>query len=196
MRTKSELDIIDRTRGKVLADKSLTGENMFLIWGYSTVFFLLLEFVALEIWDAVWCQFLWVGIPLVGTPLMICSFHKDHKQTHHTEINEYIIMKMWIYIGCTACMMGFAMGFAGVYEKCFFALLCLLCSMGCLMTGIFIPFRAKTICGIISSVLSVLPLFFQGEWWHWQLLVTTVVITIALIIPGHLFRYHVKHNDL
>jgi hypothetical protein len=60
------------------------------------------------------------------------------------------------------------------------------------MTGIILHFRPKTICGIIASALSAVPLFFQGELWHWQLLITAVIVIIALIIPGHLFRRYVR----
>ena len=84
------------------------------------------------------------------------------------------------------------MGFAGVFRQAFFAYLGLLCGMGCFMTGIILHFRPKIICGIISSLLSALPLFFQGDLWPWQLIVTAAVVTIALIIPGHLFRRYVK----
>jgi hypothetical protein len=61
------------------------------------------------------------------------------------------------------------------------------------MTGVILNFRPKTICGIIASVLSAVPLFFQGNQWLWQLLVSAIIVTIALIIPGHMFRRYVKN---
>ena len=84
------------------------------------------------------------------------------------------------------------MGFAGVFEKFFFSYLGLLCGLGCFLTGIILDFRPKTVCGIIASLLSIIPLFLQGEYWPLQLLVTSVIVTIALIIPGHLFKKYVK----
>ena len=45
---------------------------------------------------------------------------------------------------------------------------------------------------LTASALSAVPLFFQGELWHWQLLITAVIVIIALIIPGHLFRRYVR----
>ena len=87
------------------------------------------------------------------------------------------------------------MGFAGVFRQSFFAYLGLLCGLGCFMTGIILHFRPKTICGIIASMLSAAPLFFQGELWPWQLLVTAVIVVIALIIPGHLFRRYVRKQN-
>ena len=88
------------------------------------------------------------------------------------------------------------MGFAGVFQQAFFAYLSLLCGMGCFMTGIILHFRPKKFCGILASLLSAVPLFFQGELWPWQLLVTAVTVTISLIIPGHLFRRYVRSNRI
>jgi len=70
----------------------------------------------------------------------------------------------------------------------------LLCGMGCYMTGIILHFKPKTICGIMGAVLSVLPLFFQGELWPWQLLITAIITVIVLIIPGHMYRHYVKQS--
>jgi hypothetical protein len=61
------------------------------------------------------------------------------------------------------------------------------------MTGIILHFRPKIICGIVASALSAIPLFLQGDLWPWQLLVASVIVTIALIIPGHLFKNYVKN---
>ena len=52
------------------------------------------------------------------------------------------------------------------------------------------------LAGILASLLSAVPLFFQGELWPWQLLVTAVTVTISLIIPGHLFRRYVRSNRI
>ena len=37
MITTEELDIITRMRGEVMSRSELTGENLFLAWGYPTV---------------------------------------------------------------------------------------------------------------------------------------------------------------
>lgn len=193
MDTINELDIITRTRGEVSSRKDVTGENLFLAWGYPTVIVLLLEFVALLLWDEDWCQWLWAGIPLAGVPLMVYFLNEDYERTRHRTLDQNVILVMWIFIGFASCVGGFAMGFAGVFQKSFFAYLSLLCGMGCFMTGIILHFRPKTICGIFASLLSAVPLFFQGDLWHWQLLTTAVIVTIALIIPGHLFKKYVKN---
>ena len=192
MATTDELDIITRMRGEVMTRKDVTGENLFLAWGYPTAIVLLLEFMALQLLDADWCQWLWLGIPLIGTPLMIYFLNEDYERTRRRTLDENVILVMWIFVGFASCVGGVAMGFAGVFPYSFFAYLSLLCGLGCFMTGIILHFRPKTICGIIASVLSAVPLFFQGDLWPWQLLIAAIIVTIALIIPGHLFRRYVK----
>ena len=196
MTTTEELDIITRMRGEVMKRKDLTGENLFLAWGYPTAIVLLLEFAALMIWNEDWCAWLWAGIPLIGTPLMIYFLNEDYERTRRRTLDENVILMMWIFIGFASCVGGAAMGFASVFQFCFFAYLGLLCGFGCFMTGIILHFRPKTICGIAASLLSAVPLFFQGDLWPWQLLITAAIVTIALIIPGHLFRQYVKLHRL
>ena len=196
MNTTEELDIITRMRGEVMGRKDLTGENLFLAWGYPTAIVLLLEFAALMIWNEDWCSWLWLGIPLVGVPLMVYFLNEDYERTRRRTLDENVILMMWIFIGFASCVGGAAMGFAGVFQYCFFAYLGLLCGMGCFMTGIILHFRPKTICGIIASLLSAVPLFFQGDLWPLQLLITAAIVAIALIIPGLLFRQYVKLHRL
>lgn len=191
--SEHELDVITQIRGKVLNNNEPTGENLFLAWGYPTAFFLLVEFTALMLWDEDWCAWLWVGIPCVGTPLMIYFMNEDYERTGRFTLRQNVILMMWIFIGFASCVGGAAMGFTGLFKSCFMALMGLLCGMGCFMTGIILHFRPKTICGIIASGLSAVPLFFQGDMWPWQLFVTVVVIVVALIIPGHLYKKYVQH---
>ena len=194
MTTIDELDIISRMRGDVMGRKELTGENLFLTWGYPTAIILWLEFAALLIWNEDWCAWLWLGIPLIGIPLMMYFLNEDYERTHSRTLEQNIILMMWIFIGFASCIGGAAMGFSGVFPQCYCAYQGLLVGMGCFMTGIILHFRPKIICGIIASALSAIPLFFQGDLWPWQLLMASLISVIALIIPGHLFRRFVKRQ--
>lgn len=196
MATTDELNIITRMRGEVICRKELTGENLFLAWGYPTAIVLLLEFAALLIWNEDWCVWLWMGIPLIGIPLMMYFMNEDYERTRHRTLEQNVILMMWVFIGFASVIGGASMGFAGVLPQCYCAFQGLLCGLGCFMTGIILHFRPKTVCGIISSVLSALPLFFQGDIWPWQLLVLAIIVIIALIIPGHLFRHYVRLKRL
>ncbi len=194
MNTTDELDIIAHIRGEVQSSKELTGENLFLAWGYPTAFFLLVEFVALILWNKNWCEWIWMGIPLVGAPLMVYFLHKDYERTGSRTLEQNVILRMWIYVGFVSCVGGASLGFAGVFEQCYCMFQGLLIGMGCFLTGLILRYRPKVVCGIIGSALSFLPLFFQGEYWHWQLLIAAGVTIIALVIPGHLFRNYVKQQ--
>lgn len=191
--TANELDIITRMRGEVMSRKELTGENLFLAWGYPTSIVLLLEFAALMLWNEDWCDWLWAGIPLIGVPLMIYFLNEDYERTRCRTLEQNAILVMWVFIGFASGVGGAAMGFAGVFRQAFFAYLGLLCSLGCFMTGIILHFRPKIVCGIIASLSSAIPLFFQGEQWPWQLLITSLIVVVTLIIPGHFFRHYVKN---
>jgi len=189
---QDELDIIARTRSEVMSRKEITGENLFLAWGYPTAFFLLVEFVALMLWNQDWCSWIWLGIPLVGTPLMIYFLNEDYERTHHRTLDQNVILQMWIYVGFVSCIGGATMGFADVFQQLYCTFQGLLISFGCFLTGVILHFRPKTTCGIIGTVLSFVSLFFQGDLWPWQLLITALVTIITLIIPGHLFRRYAK----
>lgn len=192
MSSQEELDIISQIRGEVMAKQDMTGENLFLAWGYPTAIVLLLEFAALLIWREDWCSWLWTGIPLIGIPLMVYFLNEDYERTRHRTLDQNVILMMWIFIGFASFVGGCAMGIVGIFPLCYCAYQGLLVGLGCFMTGIILHFRPKVVCGIIASALSVTPLFLQGDLWPWQLLIAAAIAVIALIIPGHLFRRYVR----
>ena len=191
----NDLEIIDRMRGEVISRAKVTGENLFLVWGYPTAIVLLIEFAAMMIWNEDWCQWLWMGIPLIGAPLMVHYLRKDYNRVGCRSHSQDAILKIWIFVGFACCIGGFMMGVAGVFEQLFCSMLSLLCGFCCFITGIILHFKPKTSCGIVASMLSPLPLFFQGNQWPWQLLIASVIVVVALIIPGHLFNKYVRQVD-
>jgi hypothetical protein len=196
MTTANELDVISKVRGEVYGNIEATGENLFLAWGYPTAFFLFVEFLALILWNEFWCFWIWLGIPLVGTPLMVYFLNEDYERTHRRTIDQNVILQMWIFVGFLSCLGGVTMGFAGVFDMLYCTFQGLLIGFGCLMTGLILHFRPKIVCGIIGCVISFVCLFFQGDFWPWQLLIAVFVTILTLIIPGHLFRHYVKTQRL
>lgn len=192
----NELDIIARIRGEVMGHREVKGKNLFLIWGYPTAFFLLLEFAALMLWHKNWCTWLWMGIPLVGAPQMIHVLHKDYGLSHHRTLDSNTILQMWIFVGFISGVGGATMGFAGVFEMLYATFQGLLIGLGCFLTGLILRYRPKMVCGVIGSVVSFVAIFFQGDLWPWQLLIAAMVSVIALIIPGHLFNQYVKKHGI
>ena len=193
--TNQELDIINRIRGEVYSRKEHTGVNLFLVWGYPTIVVFLLEFAALLWWNVSLCEWLWVGIPLVGAPLMRYFVKKDFERTGRRTVEENIAMQTWFFIGAASALSGFITGISGVYEQCYCLIQGLLIGMGVFLTGVISRFRPMRVGGIIGALLSFFSLLFQGDAWHWQLLIVAIVTIIALIIPGHISRYYVKKQE-
>ena len=172
------------------------GENLFLVWGYPTAIFLVIESLALLLWHENWCNWIWLGIPLVGAPLMIHYLRKDYDRTGRRSLDQKVILYMWIFIGFISCIGGATMGFADVFEMLYCTFQGILVGFGCFVTGVILRFRPKTLCGIIGTVLSFVNLFFQGGIWPWQLLITAFVTVVTLIIPGHMFNKYVKNYGI
>jgi len=195
--TRQELEIIGRIRGEIISHKEHTGVNLFLVWGYPTVAVFLVEFFAMKLWNVFLCEWLWVGIPLVGVPLMSYYVKKDYDRTGRRTLEENLAMKLWFLIGAASALSGFMTGISGTYPVCYNFIQGLLIGMGAYLTGVISRFRPMKTGGIIACVLTFGSLFFQGDLWPWQLLVTVVVTVVAMIIPGHLSRYYViKEKDI
>jgi len=192
VREQNELDIITRIRGEVMSRKEPTGVNLFLAWGYPTAIVFVIEFAVLMFLHKHWYEWLWVGIPLVGVPLMIHFQRKDYERTGHRTIEANIAIQMWIFIGAASAVLGFITGITGIYPICYCLIQGLLIGMGCFLTGVISRFRSMAICGIIASILTFACLFLQGDLWPWQFLVTAIIAVIAFIIPGHIMRQYVK----
>lgn len=195
MSTEDELDVIAQIRNEIKGRKIPTGENLFLAWGYPCALFLFLEFLTLILWNEFWCLWLWLGIPVVGVPLMMYFMKKDYERTGRRTLEQNVILQMWFFVGFASCVGGICLGFAGVFDACYSMYQGLLISIGCFMTGIILHFRPKTVCGIIGAGLSFVCLLFQGDLWPWQLFIASLVAVVALIIPGHLFHHYVKHYE-
>lgn len=189
--TKHELDIISRIRGEVMSHKDNTGINLFLVWGYPTLVVILLEFAGLMLWNQNWYVWLWVGIPLVGVPLMMYFVNDDYERTHRRTLEQDVAMQLWFFIGGACCLGGFSTGIAGIYDLCYCTFQGLLIGLGSFLTGVISRSRYMKVGGFIGAVLSFACLFLQGSLWPWQLLLSALIVIITLIIPGHMTRHYV-----
>lgn len=188
----NELDIITQMRGEVMGSKADTGENLFLVWGYPMAIVFLTEFAVLMFLNRHWYVWLWVGIPLVGVPMMMYFQRKDYDRTGHRTLEANIALQLWLYVGGASALLGFTTGITGTYPVCYNIIQGLLVGLGAFLTGVISRYRPVAVCGIIASILTIACLFLQGELWPWQFLVTAVVSVIAFIIPGHLIKHYFK----
>ena len=186
------LEVIARTRGKVEMDDVPTGGSLFPMWGWLTAFFYALEFVLFKLTGVEWCLWLWIGIPVVGIPLMMSILRKDHERTHMRTRGSRLVLDYWIFAACVIGVGGFMFGFAGIYEMIENPLICLLVGIGAFVTGETARFRPMIVCGLAGAAIGVCAFLLQGDLWIWQMLAIVAVAIVSLIIPGYLFNNKTK----
>ena len=183
------LEVIARTRGKVDMDSSvLTGGWLFPLWGWLTAFFYSLAFILWQLLHQDWCLWLWIGIPVVGFPIMMSILRKDHERTHMRTHRSKLVLDYWIFAACTIGIGGFLFGFAGLYEMVENPLICFLTGIGAFLTGEAARFRPMIVGGLIGASIGLGAFLLQGDLWIWQELCVVATAVSALIVPGHLFE--------
>ncbi|MBR4809485.1 MAG: hypothetical protein IK031_04325 [Bacteroidales bacterium] len=186
------LEVIARTRGKVEMDVIPSGRKLFPLWGSITAFFYALEFVLLKLTGSEWCLWLWVGIPLIGIPLMVAILRKDRERLHMRSRGSKLVLDYWIFAACAICLGGFIFGFFDLYESVENPLICLLVGIGAFVTGETVRFRPMVIGGLVGASIGFLSFLLQAELWAWQTLAVALCAIVALIIPGCLFEKRIK----
>lgn len=188
------LDVIAQTRGKVKMDDQPTGNNLFPLWGWLTAFFYLLEFALLQWLHQGWCMWVWVGIPLVGIPLMVTFIKRDHERTHMRSKESKMVLDYWILAACVIGIGGFIFGFAGIYEVVENPLICLFAGIGAFITGEEKRFKPMIMGGLAGIAVGIGAFLLQGDLWVWQMLCIVLTAVVSLIIPGYLFARNCKHD--
>ena len=186
------LEVIARTRGKVEMDDIPTGDKLFPLWGWLTAIFYLAEFILWQLFHQEWCLWLWVGIPALGIPIMICILRKDREKTHMRTRGSKLVLDYWIFAASAIGLCGFLFDFMDVYEIGENPLICLLVGIGAFITGEEARFRPMIIGGLVGVAFGIASFCLQGDLWTWQLLGVVLCAISALIIPGHLFEKGAK----
>ncbi|MBP5333462.1 MAG: hypothetical protein J6Y66_04765 [Bacteroidales bacterium] len=188
------LEVIARTRGKVIMDEVPTGENIFLLWGILTAMFFLLQFALWMVFHQPWCMWVWVGAVVIGWPWMINILRQDHSRTHHRTHESKIILDFWIFIGAACAIGGFAFGLADMFEQFAVPLISLLVGIGAFVTGEVNRFRPKIIGGLAGAAIGIGSFILQGDLWAWQMLALAIVAVVSLVIPGFLYKKSIRNG--
>ena len=188
------LDVIARTRGKVDMDSAPTGDGLFVLWGSVTAFFYLLEFILWQVFRAEWCLWLWIGIPVVGIPVMCFLIRKDRERTHMRSRRSKLVLDYWIFTACAIGLGGCFFGFMDIYAIAENPMICLLVGIGAFITGEETRFRPMIVGGLAGTMLGIASFALQGEIWVYQTLCIVVVAIVALIIPGLLYHRFHRHG--
>ncbi len=186
------LEVIARTRGKVNMDDKPTGKYLFPLWGWLTAFFYLLGFIFIHFLHWEWGIWMWIGIPVIGVPVMIAIIKKDHERTHMRTRRSKLVLDYWIFAACAIGIGGFIFGFAGIYEMVENPIICVLVGIGALITGEEVRFKPMIVGGIAGASLGICSFLLQGILWPWQMLCVVMTAVVSLIIPGYLFENRVK----
>lgn len=188
------LDVIARTRGKVELDSLPSGDRLFPLWGGLTTALYLAEFLLWQCLHQPWCLWLWIGIPLVGIPLMILILRRDRERTHLRTRESRLVLNYWIFAAVAIGAGGFIFGFAGLYEMVENPMICLLLGIGAFLTGEVVRFRPMTVGGLAGAAIGIGAFLLQGELWSWQMLCVVAVAVVALLLPGLLFNQRVRRG--
>ena len=188
------LEVIARTRGKVDMDGAPTGGKLFPLWGWLTAVFYLAEFMLWQWLHQEWCLWLWVGIPVLGLPLMAIILRREHERVHMRTRVSKLVLDYWIFAACAIGLGGFIFGFGGVYEVVENPMICLLVGIGGFITGEAARFRPLIVGGLAAAAMGIGAFLLQGELWAWQMLVIVLVAVVALIVPGYMFEKSSSHG--
>ena len=186
------LEVIARTRGKVEMDQMPTGGKLFPLWGWLTAIFYLIGFILVHFLHKDWGIWMWIGIPVVGTPLMMRILKKDHQRSHMRTRRSRLVLDYWIFAACAIGLGGFLFGFMGIYEMVENPMICLLVGIGTFITGEELRFRPMIVGGIAAAIMGIVSFLLQGDIWPWQMLCIVICAIVSLIIPGYLFENSVK----
>ena len=186
------IEVIAQTRGKVYLDDIPTGNKLFPLWGWLTAFFYLLGFVFIQFLHWEWGIWMWIGIPVIGAPIMAAIVRKDRERTHMRTKRSKLVLDYWIFTACAIGIGGFIFGFAGIYEMVENPIICVLVGIGSFITGETVRFRPMTVGGLVGAAVGLASFLLQGDMWAWQMLCIVVAAIVSLIIPGYLFEKRVK----
>lgn len=192
--TFDALEVIVRTRGKVNMDGAPTGGMLFPLWGWLTAVFYLAEFVCWQWLHQEWCLWLWMGIPVVGLPLMAFLLRKEHERVHMRTRGSRLVLDYWIFTACAIGLGGFLFGFFGLYEVIENPMICLLVGIGAFITGEEVRFRPMIAGGLVGAAIGLGAFLLQGELWVWQMPAIVLVAVLALVVPGYMFEKRSKHG--
>lgn len=164
------------------------GGNMFLIWGYTSLFVGALTTLLVYLTQNYNYLFLWWAIPIIGWPI---SYFVNRGKSK--EVKTYIdtfINNVWYVVGAFAILFPAAGMFSAVINFMIIPFEALLLCVGVIITALTIKIKALLWGGIMASILAFLMFFIRtGEVYTYLFLAMFIV---GMIIPGHILNYRGK----
>lgn len=166
--------------------------HLYLLWGWvvlscSVAQFILLTIVKYEYHYYVW-MLCWVAV--------IYQFIYLRRQNRRQKLRTYadkLIGFIWLSFFALMVLIGFTVGrMGGDYYKLMGPVFLALYGFPTFLCGILLQFRPLIIGGLGCWVLSVLSQFVPYDY---QLLLLSVAMVIAWIIPGYILNRRYKHQN-
>lgn len=163
----------------------------FLVWGYTTVVFTLLVWVAVAYTHDPRWNWLWFGLPLTGGILMLVT-RSGHTGGEIRTFVDRVIDHVWLVIGTSAFFTSALSMFAVVRPPILFVIV-LMMGLGTAITGLVIRFTPAAVGGFVGIVLAPLLLAVSGM--TGSCLLFIAAFAVMMIIPGHILNYQSNHSE-
>lgn len=169
----------------------------FLIWGYTTVLVSIIQaLIVAFVDDFMPYLWLWVAIPLIGWPLMLCLNRHERGAVNYI---DRCVGAVWTGIGIASVFIPFYCGF-GISV---FSTVVVLMGVGTYVTAVVIKDKVVKRIGvvaIISPVAFAIAKFayvryhtiqdvaYYGGLYLTECIIFAVIIFMLLVVPGHILN--------
>ncbi|HSI90755.1 MAG TPA: hypothetical protein VK927_06525 [Adhaeribacter sp.] len=165
---------------------------IFLLWGWLVLAAALSNYVLLYVVRYEHHYLPWPVLMTLGGIISIVHGQREKKREPAVKTHLGIFMKyLWIAFGVSLAFVLLYMAKIGVQQA--YPLILVVYGIGTFVTGGALNFRPLIIGGICCWVLAVIAVFFSFQV---QLLLLSLAIIVAYIIPGHLLKNRAAHEKI
>jgi hypothetical protein len=164
--------------------------HLYLLWGWVVLFCSLAEFFMISVFHYRYHYVVWMLTWLAFIYQILYLVKRKRQQTVRT-YSQHIVGFVWMVFVIMMFLFGFLFGreLGDSYYKMISPGFLALYGMPTFLSGIILKFRPLVIGGIGCWLLSIVALYTPYEY---QLLLLSVAMIIAWIIPGYMLRAKYK----
>ena len=186
MTEKESLELITSMINKA-KEKVTESGTLYLVWGWLILFCCLVQFSALHFFNYPHADYVWIStwLLLIYQVYYIRKKRKRSKvKTYMRELSGYV----WAVFFICLVLMFFIQIKLNTYQT-FNPLLLVMYGMPTFLSGIILRFRPLVVGAICCWILSIFCVFTPLEY---QLLLISLAIVAAWIVPGYILKQNFK----
>lgn len=161
--------------------------RVFLIWGYITVLTTVAVWLAIRLTANSYWNYLWFCIPVFGLATTVL-FKK--KTSGAKSFVDKVVKYIWLVQGGAGFLLSALSIFQVMWSFPILFVIILLMSMGSILTGLVIEFKALVIGGIIAMAIAAV--HYLTNIYDVKLLTFALAFLAMDIIPGHILNYRIR----